>query len=64
MAKWIQKAKEKMVKKGTVGVFSAAAKKAKMGTKTYAKKVLASKKSSPLQKKRANFAINAGKRGR
>jgi hypothetical protein len=56
---WIGKATAKMEAKGTKGVFSGDAKKAGMSTSAYATKVLGSSKSSPLQKKRAQFAKNA-----
>lgn len=61
MAKWIQKATEKMKKKGTIGDFSAKAKKAKMSTQGYAAKVLSNKNASPTLKREANFARNVGK---
>jgi hypothetical protein len=60
--KWIQKATSKMKKKGTVGSFSAAAKKVGMSTKAYANKVLKKgSKASAAMKKKANFAKNASK---
>ena len=60
--KWIQKAKKRMEKKGTVGSFSKAAKRAGMSTSAFATKVLkkGSKYSAALKKK-ANFAKNVGK---
>jgi hypothetical protein len=57
---WIGPAVERMKRKGTVGTFSASAKRAGMSTKAYANKVLANKSASPLQRKRANFARNVG----
>lgn len=51
MAKWIQKATEKMEKKGTLGKFG----------KATPKKISAGKKKGGLQKKRAIFAENMKK---
>jgi hypothetical protein len=48
MDKWIQKAVEKMRKKGTIGAFG----------KATPKKIKAAKKKGGLQKKRAVFAQN------
>ncbi len=59
MAKWMQQASNEMKKKGTTGLFSAAAKGAGMSTLSYANKVLNDPHASGLQKKRANFARNA-----
>jgi hypothetical protein len=63
MAKrWIQSAVKRMKKKGTVGSFSRAAKRAGMSTSAYANKVLKKgSKASPAMKKKANFAKNVGK---
>lgn len=63
MAKhWIQKAVRKMQKKGTVGSFSAAAKKAGKSTQAYASKVLKKgSKASAAMKKKAQFAKNVAK---
>lgn len=61
MAKWIQKARERMEKKGTTGVFSAAAKRHGMSTPAYAGHVLADPNASGTLKKRANFARNVAK---
>ena len=55
---WIGPAVKRMEKKGTVGKFSASAKRAGMSTSAYANKVLANKNASPTQRKRANFARN------
>jgi ABC-type uncharacterized transport system substrate-binding protein len=61
--KWIQKAKTKMVKKGTVGAFSRKAKKAGMSTASYARKVTKKgSRASSATKKQANFAKNVRKR--
>lgn len=60
--KWIQKAVKKMKKKGTVGSFSAAAKRAGKSTTAYASKVLKpGSKASPAMKKKAQFAKNVAK---
>ena len=57
--KWIQKATKEMKRKGTVGSFSAAAKRADKSTGAYAKEVLANPKDfSPTTRKRAQFAEN------
>ena len=58
MAKWIQKATKKMEKKGTVGSFSAKAKRKGMTTLQYARWVMKNSKD-PKLRKQANFAINA-----
>jgi len=59
---WMQRARDRMEKKGTVGSFGKQAKKAGMGTQAYAKKVLAKgSKASTKTKKRAVFARNAAK---
>jgi|TARA_R110000824_G_scaffold137453_1_gene301571 hypothetical protein len=63
---WIKSATDAMDKKGTVGVFSAKAKRAGMSTKKYAKKTivrLKGKKKTKTQTKllrQAVFARNAG----
>lgn len=55
--KWIQKATARMKRKGTVGSFSRAAKKAGMSTSAYARKVLKKgSKASAAMKKKAAFA--------
>lgn len=57
--KWIQKAVNKMEKKGTVGSFSAAAKKAGKSTAAEASSVLKSgSHASTKMKKKAQFAKN------
>ncbi len=62
---WIKSATATMAKKGTVGVFSAKAKRAGMSTKKYAKKTivrLKGKKKTKTQTKilrKAVFARNA-----
>ncbi len=60
MAKhWIQKATDKMKKKGTVGSFSAAAKKAGKSTSAMASSVLKSGSgASGAMRKKAQFAKN------
>lgn len=62
--KWIQKATARMERKGTKGAFSAEAKRHGMTTEQYARKILSSKDATPLQKKRAVFALNAIKAAR
>lgn len=58
--KWMQKAATKMKKKGTVGSFSAKAKRAGKSTLAYANYVLAHKgQFSAATIKQANFARNA-----
>jgi len=59
--KWIQKATARMEKKGTKGSFSAAASRAGMDTRAYARKVLNDPNASPAMKKKANFARNVMK---
>lgn len=60
--KWIGKATAKMERKGTVGAFSAQAKKAGMTTRAFAGKVLANpNRYSPTTVQRANFARNVAK---
>ena len=57
--KWIQAATEKMERKGTVGTFSAAAKKAGKSTSAYATHVLKpGSRASSKMKKKAQFAKN------
>jgi hypothetical protein len=59
MAKWIQKAVSKMKEKGTVGSFSAAAKKAGKSTAQETASVLkAGSHASGAMKKKAQFAKN------
>lgn len=58
---WIQSAVNKMNQHGTVGSFSVAAKRNKMGTQQYANKVLSDPNASPAMKKKANFARNVAK---
>jgi len=60
--KWIQKATAKMKKKGTVGTFKKAAKKAGESTSEFAEQVLKSPKATPAMKKKANFAKNVAKK--
>jgi len=62
--KWIQSAVARMRAKGTVGSFSAAAKRAHMSTSAYARKVLKNPKASTTLKRRAQFALNVAKRSR
>jgi hypothetical protein len=60
--KWMQAARERMKRKGTVGSFSRAAKRAGMSTAAYARKVLKKgSKASAAMKKKAAFAKAAGK---
>lgn len=60
--KWIQKAREGMERKGTVGSFRAAAKKHGKSTAGFASQVMAHKdKYSSTLVKRANFARNVSK---
>ena len=57
--KWIQKATDRMKEKGTVGSFSAAAKRADRSTASYAREVLANPGDfSGTTRKRAQFAEN------
>jgi hypothetical protein len=60
--KWIQSAKRSMKQRGTEGKFSASARRAGMDTCTYARKVMAG--DIPGNKKRANFALNTGCKGK
>jgi hypothetical protein len=59
-SKWIQKATKKMEQKGTVGSFSAKAKRKGMSTKAYANWVMRNSKN-PKLRKQANFARNVSK---
>ena len=58
MAKWMQKARESMEKRGTVGKFGRKAKKAGMSTQAFARK---EKHAGGKLGKEANFALNASK---
>jgi hypothetical protein len=60
--KWIQDARKDMKKRGTEGAFSASAKRAGMDTCTYARKIMSGDISG--NKKRANFALNTGCKGK
>ncbi|HYL22489.1 MAG TPA: hypothetical protein VEU74_12060 [Gemmatimonadales bacterium] len=58
--KWLQAARERMERKGTVGSFTRSARRAGQGVQEHARSVLSHKGShSPLEVKRANFARNA-----
>lgn len=57
MAKWLQKASDKMEQKGTKGLFKRAAERAGMSTSEFAAKEKNS--SDPKMRKRATFAQNA-----
>lgn len=57
MAKWLQKASDKMEQKGTKGLFSRAAARAGMSTEAFAAKEKNS--PDPKMRKRATFAQNA-----
>lgn len=59
--RWMQKASDRMQRKGTEGAFSRKAKAAGMSTAAYARKVLAAPKGrySAETRKQANFALNA-----
>lgn len=60
--RWMQKARKRMEKKGTVGAFSKAAEEAGMEVQAFAKKVLkGGKKYSTTMKRRAAFAKAAAK---
>jgi len=62
--KWMQAARNKMEKKGTVGSFTKAAKRAGMSTAAYQKQVLANPKASTKMKRKAAFrkaAVSGGK---
>ena len=58
MAKWMQKAAERMKEKGTVGSFSRMAKEHGMSTQAFARK---EKHAGGKIGKKANFALNAAK---
>lgn len=61
---WIQDAVKKMKKKGTVGSFSRAAKRAGMSTAAYANKIHANpSRYSHAMRKKANFARNVRRAG-
>ena len=55
MAKWLQRARESMERRGTVGKFTKAAKKGE-GTSAHASRILHSSTASGTEKKEANFA--------
>ena len=57
MAKWLQKATDKMEQKGTKGLFKRAAERAGMSTAEFAVKEKNS--PDPKMRKRATFAQNA-----
>jgi hypothetical protein len=61
---WIDRARERMKRRGTEGAFSRAAKRAGMDTCEYAEHVLRDPKASPKLKRRALFAKNTGCRKR
>ena len=56
--KWMQAARERMQEKGTVGAFSAQARKAGQSTMDFARE---KKNAGGIIGKRANFALNAAK---
>lgn len=56
---WIQDARKSMEAKGTIGSFKAAAKRSGMSTHAFAKQ---KKNAGGAMGKKANFALNAGKR--
>lgn len=60
--KWLQKASSSMERRGTKGLFSGQAERHGMSTQAWAQKQKSS--SNPLQRKRANFALNAMRAGR
>lgn len=62
MAKWLQRATEKMESKGTKGLFKRAAERAGMSTAEFASKEKDS--PDPKMRKRATFAQNAIKAGK
>jgi hypothetical protein len=65
MAKrWIQKVREQMEKRGTVGAFRRAAQRAGMDTCSYAEKVLRDPNAPTKLKRRAAFAKATGCRHR
>jgi len=53
---WMQKVKESMERKGTVGSFSRSAKQAGKSTSEYADDVMSSKKSTTKMKRKANLS--------
>jgi hypothetical protein len=60
--KWIQRAVSKMKKKGTVGSFSRAAKRAGITTSQLAARIKRNPgRYSPAMRKKANFARNVAK---
>ena len=61
-SKWLQAARDKMEKKGTVGKFTRDSKRAGQSTGAHASSVLHSNSASGTEKKEANFARMA-KRG-
>jgi hypothetical protein len=61
---WIDRARERMKRRGTEGAFSRAAQRAGMNTCEYADRVLRDPKASPKLKRRALFAKNTGCRKR
>jgi hypothetical protein len=61
---WIDRARERMRRRGTEGAFSRAAQRAGMDTCAYANHVLRDPKASPKLKRRALFAKNTGCRKR
>jgi hypothetical protein len=61
---WIDRARERMKRRGTEGAFSRAAQRAGMDTCAYANHVLRDPKASPKLKRRALFAKNTGCRKR
>jgi len=64
MAQWLQKATDRMEKKGTKGAFSSWAERKGMSTREAASKVMANKENyDPARVKQANFARNAIKAG-
>ncbi|MBU6231669.1 hypothetical protein KGP36_03290 [Patescibacteria group bacterium] len=56
MAKWLQAARERMERKGTVGKFTRRAKKSGRSVGSEAQHVLHSSSASGTEKKEANFA--------
>lgn len=62
MAKFLQKATDRMEQKGTKGLFRHAAERAGMSTAEFAAKEKTS--SDPKMRKRATFAQNAMKAGK
>lgn len=58
---WISEAVDKMNARGTVGSFSAAAKKAGKSTEAYARQEVNSPTASTAMKRKAQFALNVHK---